>query len=505
MSKITTRCCTAKSTRLFLAVCFVLFLQVIFKTELKAQTDAGSTQNATAGVLGSCNLVIQNFKADIGARVLNQLDCPLSPTESFGVKYLWLDEVSTSFLISGYFDKSLNRLVGDAPLIVKNPVYIRAQEIIDRFGERVHGDSEILRQSTAFGLQTSKQDELGAIIKTTELSNIPARVLQKMKIYRSEPLLLPDLPALRTLVKTAEWPLDYNMTYRDWQFNFSGINFNKGGATAEKVAITCVLLHKLVDRDQLLSYWEDVEKLEAAIGAKELKQEDTISYQVLGSNIKSALVKNPTLDAMAYFGEEFWPDDYLISFGDAFVGPDCGYSGQYNVGLYLLPRRLYTLVAVVEAKAAHLEIDGFTYVVDPNERLRPPSKGSQAVEAPKGVISLKRGETVLIPLRIELRYLPEDAALRLARKKKAEELYSKIMSIPSKQFKLRYVPDSPDESAKIILQKLKTSYRKPELRSVAESYVFGPAYEIRDIQISGKKISVREVPPTPGLPQVLLK
>ena len=55
---------------------------------------------------------------------------------------------------------------------------------------------------------------------------------------------------------------------------------------------------------------------------------------------------------MAYFTEKNWPEDFLMGFGSAFVA-ECGEG--YSIGFYALPRKLFTLVAVIEAKSTALK------------------------------------------------------------------------------------------------------------------------------------------------------
>jgi hypothetical protein len=97
--------------------------------------------------------------------------------------------------------------------------------------------------------------------------------------------------------------------------------------------------------------------------------------------------------------------DFLLAFGDASIG-GCGEGAEYdyNFGFYAEPRKLYTLVAILEPKEKEIQIKRMGYIADPDEQLRKLREPTQPQDSPPGVIPVKKGEMAVISLRIELRY-----------------------------------------------------------------------------------------------------
>jgi hypothetical protein len=53
---------------------------------------------------------------------------------SFLLRYLWLDATTSSFLIAGRFDPGLALLLPASPVVIRNPVFQKLEEIVNRFG-----------------------------------------------------------------------------------------------------------------------------------------------------------------------------------------------------------------------------------------------------------------------------------------------------------------------------------------------------------------------------------
>jgi hypothetical protein len=463
-------------------------------------------QSATATVLGSCNLIMQNVQVAEGATLINEVDCNIGAGESFRVRYLWLDEIATSFLVTGHFDSSLKAILGTSQTIVKNEVYQRTSRIVDRFGFGVNSKTDFLIRGAVFSLEGAKKKNDNVEIMTNGTSNIPLAVLRKMKVYKgSENIIWPDLRALRTIVSSTAWPSDFGVTYDSSVLK--GVNLRKATLVAQNVAISCVVLYKYISKHELDSYWDEVENLERALANKELKDEDVVNPQISVASFRQGVVDNLSLEAMAYFGEQYWPEDFLMMLGSADANEGCGGRGEYRLGLYASPRRLYTLVAIIEPRASSLEVEGMTYLVDEEEQLRQAKRGTKRIESPPGAISLKRGETAIIPLRNELRYDIDDVPIKvLSNKKDAEAAYTKIMSIPTDLFQFTLQNFSTNSSSNemkpkaltdVYLKKLKSSYRKPETKKITEAYVFGQSLELLEVKVKGTKVAVREVPAAP--------
>src|SRR5262249_16542987 len=148
----------------------------------------------------------------------------------------------------------------------------------------------------------------------------------------------------------------YKMTYR------------KGGEDpppelVETYALMCVQLYKLLKRSEISNYKTELAALQKLLTIQQIRRED-VTNDVVNEDIRSPLLQNRTPEALAYLGSESWPDDFLLAFGSAITN---GCAGT-RIGFYAIPRRLYTLIAVIEAKSGSVELQGMTFNVDPQDK-----------------------------------------------------------------------------------------------------------------------------------------
>jgi hypothetical protein len=449
---------------------------------------------ASPGNLGfdTCADKTGEIRSKDGTAQINQLQCG---NQSFSVRFLWLDHVLTSYLAIDYFDNSLKALVGNNPLVIHNEVHKRTSEIVRRFGVPLTAESELFKQvtqtepemDTFFAVESNKGTT--AKIKNSGAANIPPSALRQLKLYLgSERILWPDLTALKTVAKTRQWPSNFVMHYAP-----ARTDFERRKRISENAVFACVGLRRFIMRDEVENYWTEMDNLERAIMSKQLRVNDVINYSVPGSDsLKRASLNNPAVEAMAYFGEEYWPEDFLIAFGDFATSSGCENEEDYRFGFYAIPRELYTLVAVIEAQSKPLEIEGMSFFVDPQERLRTLKQGTQIERIPPGVISLNAGQSVIIPMRIELRY-----NLQFRPISQQLKMFNNITQAPPKVFHLTVKQTRNKSPAKPFIEKERDSFREPQDVHLTPSYVFGPSYSIRDITISTKPVAVRAVPANP--------
>jgi hypothetical protein len=106
---------------------------------------------------------------------------------------------------------------------------------------------------------------------------------------------------------------------------------------------------------------------------------------------------------------------------------------------------------------------------------------------------MKKDETLIIPLRIELRYdLKEQPVSFIVNSRDAEALHNQIIKIPADVLGFSVPVDQ--DSTRTVFQKLKQELRKPETSAVTQTYIFGPAYNLNDITLKGQRIGVRPAP-----------
>jgi pimeloyl-ACP methyl ester carboxylesterase len=440
-------------------------------------------------------VVQQNVTASDRPIIINEIDyVPKKPEDSFLLRYLWLDATTSSFLIAGRFDPGLARLLPANPIVIHNPVFQKLLDVVNRFGHLE-------------GLKTNLSGVLYTLQTTNDLIDIdgkwrdPSDARNKLRIYAAEQdIVWPDEPGLRAIFKTTEWPHDYNMTYeepwdwRAWQEPEDNVDF-------QNVAISCVRLHAPISMEMLTNYWASMKMLENAISRKEFKRDDVTNIIFADlTHSRMNTVRNKAIDAMLYFGERGWPEDFLFAFGDASIsGCGAGAEYDYRFGFYAKPRKLFTLVAVIEPRQNDLQIERLRYSVDSREQLRKLQEGGEPRDSPPGVVTIKKGEMAVIPLRIELRYdLDEFRGITDADAAKKVQDRIKSLTLSTLKFtgrEIDYEGEShPPPPLQTVFSKSVSSFRLPAPLKFTPAYVFGPAFSLNTLTIKGTEIAVRSAP-----------
>lgn len=475
----------------------VIFFAIVFACPswtFAQEAATGASDNASAVVLGSCNVVQQNVTAADSATIINEINCvPEKPEDSFLLRYLWLDATTSSFMVAGRFDPALARLLPANPVVVRNPVFQKIQEIVTRFGDPVNSNTDSLQSDVQYKIMSKGEGE----ITGDGLQQAPPALLKKLRIYAGEEkIILPDVPALRAVFKTLQWPSNYKLTYTEDSTGRDGWKNPQASVHFQNAAITCVRLHAPVSAPLLKNYWDLMEELENSI-LKKIFSPNQVVNEEEGTSVddyKSRMLENKSIDAMLYFGQKYWPDDFLIAIGNADMYGECTTGYAYNFGFYTKPRQLFTLIAVIEPRYKDLQTEHVGYVVDDNEQLRLLREGTQEQSSPQGVITVKKGEMAVIPLRIELRY-DLDNFRDLLDSTSAESLYKRIKNTTLSAVQLRVKDNSGDEGPpQTIFTKSVSSFRPPETRKINRTYIFGPAYNLKTITIKRTDISVRSAP-----------
>ncbi len=440
-------------------------------------------QSARSVVVGSCNSVIQNVTIAEGATQIVEVDClPDDPAKSFNVRYIWLDARHASFAISEYFDENLKRVFG-TPKVLKTPVHATAAEIISKFGHAPNAST------TLFGSKT-KSSVLGQKNSTetaeSELGKLPAAILRRLRIYAAEDTLpWPDLAASTIVKDRPHWPPNYSIVYGDnVLLNYpTAKGWERGG-----MLIACTRLYRMLPKSEYDSYWDRIAAIE---GAK--IEEIYITSQMLRGGFKETAIGNLTYDAIGYFTQHNWPEDFALIFGD-FNYRGCG---DTTFGFYVRPRELFVQFAVIEARARNLDIAGLTFDVDNSEQLRRNAAPGEELKLPIGQVSLKRGESLLVPLRIELRYSADRISELQENKAAATRVLQLIRNFPDDPLKMieeRYEEGATTPKRRLLMSKLKSSFRAPEILQIAPRYIFGRSLALKRVWISDKEYEVRQAP-----------
>jgi hypothetical protein len=355
---------------------------------------------------------------------------------------------------------------------------------VKRFSYRINTQTRFT-PGLRLGLSTANNEES---LIDFNIGKVPSEVVRSLRLYSAnEPVLWPDVEALKVVQRTSAWPNNYSMTYR-----FSPSTESEG--SFRKLALECVLLHTAITANEVEEYSANMRKLEGAIRRKELRESLVINYK-FGTDSPPSLKEvqlshNRSLEATAYFGKQNWPQDLLLGIGNVEY-TEC--ADRTYFGFYALPRRLFGLFAIIEPRFENLEIEGGSFRVDPREELRPLDQQTRSFQDDRvessgfGVIPLERRETLIVPLRIELRYDASISPISDIRESEgASQWHRDIMNARASRFRYKW--------AGATIEKLKSSFRKPEARGVTPTYLFGPSYEIAEITVAGKSLAVRSTP-----------
>jgi hypothetical protein len=451
----------------------------------------------TAVVIGSCNIVQQKVTISNGSTVIN-VCTPPSIEESFALRFAWLNSDTTSLMMAGYFDPSLRPLFGTEQMVVENAVYNRIKEILARFGSPKRKESDGSKDSK-YRIASGQADDL----EFAE-SSIPTAVLKHARFYDGEStILLPEVGPLATLLRSDGWPMGYRLTYyTNSNVDLSvPLDFKNASYVAENSVLACTLLYQALPKASFDRYWEDMNALEEFVTSNKIDSMKVTNINVdrevpwrKSGQVEIGAQQNKAIEALRYFGAASWPADFVFGFGGA-ANDNCAGT---RLGFYAQPRRLFTLVAIIESRVPTLEIQKLHFTVDQDANLRPLKSGSTAEESTSGAIVLRMGEAALVPLRLELKYDLDAIPLSAVTKSdEPQQIYNMIASSPVAMFHLREpAPDYTDENQKlsVVLRKSKAVFRAPEVSAIKRSYIFGPSYELHDIVIKDKIVLLRNTP-----------
>jgi hypothetical protein len=453
-------------------------------------------------VLGGISIILIIYFAGRHATTeLAQPQEPIVPTkkleDTFQLRYVWLDATTSSFLIANRFDPGLARVLPANPIVIHNTVFEKLREIVTRFGHLEGLRKDPNMASYQYWLQTTTNGSNYVDGKWKDASEAG-----ELRIYAAEEdIIWPDEPALRAVFRTTEWPSNYDMTYEE-PFNWGAWRQPEDTVKFQNEAISCVQLHAPISGETLENYWTLMKDLENAITHEELKREGVtnIIFPSLETN-QRIVAKHKSIEAMLYFGERGWPKDFLIAVGNASVG-GCGRWTEYDYsfGFYARPRKLYTLVAVIEPKGDSIEIQRLRYSVDARQQLRKLRKGGRPAHSPAEVVTIiKKGEMGVVPLRIELRYA-DDAFGRMTDADAARKVHDRIRSLSLPTVKLTGREGASEEEPhsppplQTIFSKSVASFRVPMPPKVTPTYIFGPSLNLSALTIEGTEVEVRAAP-----------
>lgn len=450
---------------------------------------------------GNCNIVQQNVQVSDGSTQINVIDCkPKALDKQFRVRYVWLNGVGISYLAANYVDKNLTQLLGRNPIVYRNQVYSRIETIISRFGKRLPSDSD----------NESRTDNLIIVSDNKETkdvgleSDIPKSIAKDIRFYAGDDLIAwPDMSALSSLYETAQWPAGWKKSYY-LDNGQNSVDFTGDIESAQANAISCVHLRKEISANDVKEYYTNLSLLlnSFSTGKYDLSVMPGVVELSRNNGKIQMSVGQVALNAISYFTQYNWPSGFLYADG----GANIDYCGGSKIGFSVTPMKLFLKVAVVESLSPALDIQGLRFGYDKGPALRTSRNGTEVAQREDGVISLGYGDSVVVPMEIELRdSLPvegngfpvddEEDVVDTQAGQSETETYNAVSSAPIDSFTAKLGLDGGKE---ISITKQKSAY-EPVVASSdsgADAYIFGPSYELNAIKLEEQWIDVRKAPET---------
>jgi hypothetical protein len=447
---------------------------------------SGQPASAINIVNGDCNIIVQNVQIGSGTLQIPEAGCNRTrPEDSFRVRYFWLDSLSLSFLMAGYADENLKQIAGRSPQMWRGGIWPVLREVLDRFGERPGPDSELLYPG--YTARVLSREGAAEDYTYRYFKDIPDPVRRNLRIYNAfHPIIWPDIEAIHQFWDTDEWPRDFAMSYGSNPDNDS-YNLEQIESRAERAGGTigyCTFLYDFVGRKEYDSYMQSMRTLRDLVAKKKIGPVmEPVEAAEFGHNRSGAFV---SYDAMRYFGAQNWPSDFLVKYG-RYTTNDC--AGIAGFGVTVLPRELFVLVAVVEATADNLKLKGFGYDVDTQTKLRDDIAPNDPQLETFSFPALNRGDTVVVPLRIELRYDLGSQPFAHIRPNSSSERFYRAIGDYGGQVVLNDGTLTPPR-----VEKPASAFRAPTFSDVARTYYFGEARDLRQVVIGDNAYEVRETP-----------
>ena len=488
---------------------------LLINIALYLSTVTSFAQDANAIVVGNCNQISQNVKLAEGAILNIYQDCHAEGDfPGYRLKYIWVNSMQLSFLLANYVHPTLAKLVTSTPKIFtrNNEVYSEILKLVNIANTRFDPASGILGREIRSTVQSSNGVLAGDGGMRLGMSN---KSLNLLKLYTGdEPIIWFDLAASQAVRNTHGWPSDYRFAYGKGYYDDSSNSLLYGGVSinpSEILALnpernedaislfSCSILYRFARRQDIENYWSNVLKAEKAIARKKIIPELVVNERFasfVDRDVPNLKIKDGAIDALLYYTKENWPDDFLIVAGK-YDFDGCNETGAF--GFYAIPRKMQVLFAVIEPVTRDIEINSVNYGVDNQRKLRDkPSYDQERKEFFSGVM-VRRGESIMIPLRIELKYNSEDYPVSAVMDigGQGNNYFKAIRELPTKKIRL-FKP----EAKALLFDKMRSSFGPPQVASLQKTYIFGPALELKTAQIGGRNVEMT-APPASSLYTVL--
>ncbi|MGO8092259.1 hypothetical protein [Rhizobium leguminosarum] len=495
----------------------------LYLTLLPAVSDAAVVSQKNVEINGgNCIVVIQTDEASDSTTV-NNMTCPQEASRAYAIRYIWLNSSQVSFLLARYSDANLAPILGEHPVVMLNPVYDNLNSIYKKYGSRFSELTEMdfPNQFTFKGKNKSTDDGNEAIPFKMSYKDIPIALRRNFLFSQFESKIVwPDSNLINS-IQSNTWPQTYKYAYSlpDGE-RASFLRDIERSARLKHAELTdnvaeCMLYYKLLSKENFDGYWDRIDRLERAISDHTIEtwQVDEGSDDPEGTvDIVQEASNNPTYDFYAEVTKEYWPADFLVMSGQMSSGSDeagCEVVGG-GLSTSVDPRALAVLVAVVTPVNDRIVVRSAKLAHDDRTLLRQTlSFAPEMSDAMLSDLELSKqnGKSLVIPLHMELRYDKDDFPLsEISQGQSDNPIFKIFQKYPDASVNFRRCEDSGEINdngearitCKSFMRQKLATFPSPEATAVTSSYFFGPAFQLKTLEIDGKIVEVRD-PPEFGL------
>ncbi|MCM2477309.1 hypothetical protein HGO38_28055 [Rhizobium sp. CG5] len=474
--------------------------------------------NSTTVKDSNCVIIVQT-QAE-GDVTINKMTCPQDANHAYAIRYIWLNSLQASFLLAKYSDANLAPILGAHPVVMLNPVYNALDSLYKKYGTRYSELSPYVfpeRFSLKGGIKTSIPDGEEAIPFKSSFTAIPVAVRRSFLFSQFESeIIWPDSNFLDS-IRSNTWSSTYRYAYTiPEESTVSFLRHIERNARLKRAGLTddvaeCMTYYRMIGKEEFDGYWAQIDDLEKSLADDKIKPWE-ISGDESDTNPDTDLIqeasKNPTYDFYAEIGRDYWPADFLVLSGTVSSGsdePGCTVEGG-GLTSSVDPRTLSVLIAVVTPVNDKIVIRSAQVVQDERKLLRT-SLDFKAAPVSTGLSDLEltseNGKSLVIPLSMELRYESDDFPLSsISSDEEGRAIFNIFQKYPSSPVNFRRCEDSgtvtasgePKITCKSFMRHKLGDLPKPQATKVTSSYYFGPALQLKSLEIDGANVEVRNVP-----------
>jgi pimeloyl-ACP methyl ester carboxylesterase len=388
--------------------------------------------------------------------------------KSYRIKYVWLDSVSASLLVAGKIKGELSKVLGETPYVLPNRVNKEMTNIIEKFGRAINRSPQG-NASTRLSIPSKEINGTSTDVYGEEPAHkVLGKSFPRFLIYddSGEVTPIPDITALLHIQNNADYPSNYDMCYTEPDDSTNPIDF--------------VNLWRYLTKEDVLNYRQNTAHLRDLYLRRKVRPHLGRYYGLTATASLPPPASLPTgIRAVQYFTRNNWPLDFAIVMQQ-------GLGCTEDARITFKSPQLFLLVGVLENldRANPLRVLSFESEFVDNYNLRSRSSDShfvsERIQFPPGAIT--SGETIVIPLEIELRdkSFPRGADL-------SKRTDSEVAGRPQ-VFTKKY-------GTEIWHRKKSSAFREPKAPAEVR-YTYGPRVRLTAFETDELKLPLRQFDPS---------